>query len=122
MIARTLNLKPGSVICWKEYPWYKRLWSNLMCSKLPLNRYKPVVDKMELIITKWYDKDIQIYTPTKQYTPAEIHKLKTVYIGYDIVTTEELNTIINCVRANTLDTDTKKIDTVKYYFKINQGK
>lgn len=120
MIARTLNLKPGSVIAWKEYPWYKRVWNTVLGRELPLNKFKPVTDRIELLVTKWYDSSIKIYAPTKAYNNAETAKLRTIVYGNKVLSLEDLNASVNCVRPNTLDENTKRIENVKYYFEITK--
>lgn len=117
MRMRSLMLDAGSIILWKEYNPLRRLWSKLRRKPLSFNRFTIIGQKTELLTSDKLE-NVVIYEPIKKYSRLESNKLMTITFGLGSSKEwEEVVTIINIVRPNTL-LATSSIDRCKYYKKI----
>lgn len=122
---KCLDIKAGSICLYKEYNWFKRVWSRITRKKLPYNFYKIYFGDSSLFVelTKEKVKDSNKYIilePIKPYSKKEKEAIKKQAIAYMQVNgnPEDLYSIINLVRANTIDPETFTISGLlqnKYY-------
>lgn len=114
---RSILVPAGSILTWKEYGTFTKLWRKLTNKPLTNNRYSmPTVD-LELIgIDKF---KTEAYSPIRKYNKQEIKKLRSVLtIDCDVLDWDTVRTICNVVRPNTF-ADTATIEDSKYYKKID---
>lgn len=118
MKMRSLILDTGSVILWKNYNPIRRLWSKITKKNLPFNRFTIVNQKTELLTTDKIE-NVVVYEPVKKYNKSESNKLLTITFGLGYSKDwDEVVTIINIIRPNTLNT-ISSIDKCKYYKKVD---
>lgn len=113
MKMRSLMLDAGSVILWKDYNILRKLWSKVTKKELPYNRYTIIGQKTELLTS---DKlsNVIVYEPIRKYSKIESTKLTALIYGLGCSNDwDEVVTLINLVRPNTLTID--GIDKCKYY-------
>lgn len=117
MKMRSLIIDAGSVILYKKYNPLRRLWSKITRKDLPFNMFTIVGQKTELLTTGKLS-NVTVYEPIKKYSKAEGNKLFTITFGLGHSQDwDEIVTIINLIRPNTLDT-VNTIDKSKYYKKV----
>lgn len=107
-----IDLTPGSIISWQEYPWYKRVIAKLRKKELKPNRFYLVkrytrgeniflLNKAELYILK----------PISRYSKNEVQKLYTISDHYcDKI---DLITDLLSIRKN----NQVEYDYITYYIK-----
>lgn len=114
MEIEKLILKPGTIVLWKKYNPFIKLWSKIRYRKLPYNKYTILKDEIELL-TLGTLKDVILMIPLKSYSKIEIERLKKVapkdnnYNNWE----EFINTV-NKVRKNTFDIYENILES-KYY-------
>lgn len=116
MKIKTAIVRPGTILCWKEYNIFTKLWNKLKKRDLPYNKFEIIPTSIELLTIDRYN--FVAYTPIRKYNKQEIHKLQTLYdncmIEHDW---DEIKTIINIVRPNTFNNS--PIEECKYYKKLD---
>lgn len=116
---KSLMLDAGTVILWKEYGTFTKLWSKIRGKKLPYNRFTVITQKTELLTLGNILDLMEVYEPIRKYNKQESGKLTVITSGsiYYKDWKETVDTI-NIIRPNTLfATDT--IDKCRYYKKVD---
>lgn len=117
MKIKTTIVRPGTILCWKEYNIFTRLWNKLKKKDLPYNKFEIIPTNIELLTIDEYN--FIAYTPIHKYSKQEIHKLQSVYDNcVNDRTWEDVKAIINIVRPNTFN-DSSTLEECKYYKKID---
>lgn len=119
---KVIPIETGSVLCWKNYNVFKRIWYKLLNKELPYNVFGIVTDAMEL--TTAHGLNIALYTPIRKYNSKEIVKLKELCKDITnnnwslcVGTWEDTVEIINSIRTNTFTSNSTLQDS-KYYKNI----
>lgn len=117
MKIKTTIVRPGTILCWKEYNIFTRLWNKLKKKDLPYNKFEIIPTSIELLTIDRYN--FVAYAPIRKYSKQEIHKLQSVYNNcIPNSYWEDVKTIINIVRPNTFN-DSSTLEECKYYKKID---
>lgn len=124
MEIKSAIIQPGTILCWKEYNIFTRLWNKLRGKELPNNKFIVVPYKVELIsLNKYYFKSngtgsysIAAYVPIRKYSKRELDELTTIYRDDTSDRSwSSIRDIINIIRPNTFTGST--IENSKYYRK-----
>lgn len=123
---KKFDIKFGSVILWKKYNVFKRLWAKIKGKELPYNRWAMFNAEEEDVYV--YGSDLKLYELIKPYNGKELKKLDaaaTNVVISDMILEDDLKLIINCIRPNTIpdSTDPENGDWLagnKYYKEINE--
>lgn len=117
MKIKTTIVRPGTILCWKEYNIFTKLWNKLKKKDLPYNKFEIIPTSIELLTIDRYN--FVAYAPIHKYSKQEIHKLQSVYNNcIPNSYWEDVKTIINIVRPNTFS-DSSTLEECKYYKKID---
>lgn len=117
MKIKTTIVRPGTILCWKEYNIFTELWNKLKKRDLPYNKFEIIPTSIELLTIDRYN--FVAYAPIRKYSKQEIHKLQSVYNNcIPNSYWEDVKTIINIVRPNTFN-DSSTLEECKYYKKID---
>jgi hypothetical protein len=117
MKIKTTIVRPGTILCWKEYNIFTKLWNKLKKRDLPYNKFEIIPTSIELLTIDRYN--FVAYAPIRKYSKQEIHKLQSVYNNcIPNSYWEDVKTIINTVRPNTFS-DSSTLEECKYYKKID---
>lgn len=117
MKIKTTIVRPGTILCWKEYNIFTKLWNKLKKRDLPYNKFEIIPTSIELLTIDRYN--FVAYAPIRKYSKQEIHKLQSVYNNcIPNSYWEDVKTIINIVRPNTFN-DSSTLEECKYYKKID---
>lgn len=117
MKIKTTIVRPGTILCWKEYNIFTRLWNKLKKKDLPYNKFEIIPTSIELLTIDKYN--FVVYAPIRKYSKQEIHKLQSVYDNcVNDRNWEDIKAIINIVRPNTFN-DYSTLEECKYYKKID---
>lgn len=115
---KVLMLEAGSIILWKKYTFFTKLWSKVKREELPYNRYTLVCNRTEML-TLGKAKDMLVYEPVRKYNKQEITKLD-ILISNDMETMdswEEVTLYANFIRPRTF-IDNGGVMESKYYRKV----
>lgn len=115
MKIKTTIVRPGTILCWKEYNIFTKLWNKLKKRDLPYNKFEIIPTSIELLTIDKYN--FVAYAPIRKYSKQEIYKLQSVYDINDR-NWEDIKAIINIVRPNTFN-DSSTLEECKYYKKID---
>lgn len=116
MKIKTTIVRPGTILCWKEYNIFTKLWNKLKKRDLPYNKFEIIPTSIELLTIDKYN--FVAYAPIRKYSKQEIHKLQSVYDNcVNDRNWEDIKAIINIVRPNTFN-DYSTLEECKYYKKI----
>lgn len=114
MEIEKLILKPGTIILWKKYNPFIKLWSKIRYKSLPYNKYTILKNEVELL-TLGTIKDVILLIPLKSYNKLEIAKLKKIAPKDNNYTTwEDFICTVNAIRKNTFDLNENILEN-KYY-------
>ena len=117
MKIKTTIVRPGTILCWKEYNIFTKLWNKLKKRDLTYNKFEIIPTSIELLTIDRYN--FVAYAPIRKYSKQEIHKLQSVYNNcIPNSYWEDVKTIINIVRPNTFS-DSSTLEECKYYKKID---
>lgn len=117
MKIKTTIVRPGTILCWKEYNIFTKLWNKLKKRDLSYNKFEIIPTSIELLTIDRYN--FVAYAPIRKYSKQEIHKLQSVYNNcIPNSYWEDVKTIINIVRPNTFS-DSSTLEECKYYKKID---
>lgn len=117
MKIKTTIVGPGTILCWKEYNIFTKLWNKLKKRDLPYNKFEIIPTSIELLTIDKYN--FVAYAPIRKYSKQEIHKLQSVYDNcVNDRNWEDIKAIINIVRPNTFN-DYSTLEECKYYKKID---
>lgn len=117
MKIKTTIVRPGTILCWKEYNIFTKLWNKLKKRDLPYNKFEIIPTSIELLTIDKYN--FVAYAPIRKYSKQEIHKLQSVYNNcIPNSYWEDVKTIINIIRPNTFD-NSSTLEECKYYKKID---
>lgn len=117
MKIKTTIVRPGTILCWKEYNIFTKLWNKLKKRDLPYNKFEIIPTSIELLTIDKYN--FVAYAPIRKYSKQEIHKLQSVYDNcVNDGNWEDIKAIINIVRPNTFN-DSSTLEECKYYKKID---
>lgn len=117
MKIKTTIVRPGTILCWKEYNIFTKLWNKLKKRDLPYNKFEIIPTSIELLTIDKYN--FVAYAPIRKYSEQEIHKLQSVYDNcVNDRNWEDIKAIINIVRPNTFN-DSSTLEECKYYKKID---
>ena len=91
MKIKTTIVRPGTILCWKEYNIFTKLWNKLKKRDLPYNKFEII--------------------------PTSI--LQSIYGNcIEDRNWDDVKTIINIIRPNTFD-NSSTLEECKYYKKID---
>lgn len=124
MKMKVLLLDPGTVIVWKKYSLFKRLFSKLFKKELKYNRYTVIQDRTELFTLGTF-KDMKVLEPIKKYSKQEAKRLKIWSGLFSLMDWSELYWVINLIRPNTItnnSTDENGLLTSNYYRLVKNEK
>ena len=117
MKIKTTIVRPGTILCWKEYNIFTKLWNKLKKRDLPYNKFEIIPTSIELLTIDKYN--FVAYAPIRKYSKQEIHKLQSVYNNcIPNSYWDDVKTIINIIRPNTFD-NSSTLEECKYYKKID---
>lgn len=117
MKIKSCRIEAGSILAWRDYSFFTKLWRKLLGKGTPLNKWMLLPFNIELITAG--DFRAEVYKPIRKYSKREIDKLYTICsVCDDVSTWGTIVTVANIVRPNTF-TDSMSIDECKYYKKIN---
>lgn len=117
MKIKSCRIEAGSILAWRDYSFFTKLWRKLLGKGTPLNKWMLLPFNIELITPG--DFRAEVYKPIRKYSKREIDKLYTICnVCDDVSTWSTIVTVANIVRPNTF-TDSMSIDECKYYKKIN---
>lgn len=117
MKIKTTIVRPGTILRWKEYNIFTKLWNKLKKRDLPYNKFEIIPTSIELLTIDKYN--FVAYAPIRKYSKQEIHKLQSVYDNcVNDRNWEDIKAIINIVRPNTFN-DSSTLEECKYYKKID---
>lgn len=114
---KSVVLPAGSVLAWKEYGMFTKLWRKLNRKPMPNNKFIIAITELELVSIDKFKTDA--YAPIRKYNKQEIRKLNNLLsMECGTLDWETVRTVCNIVRPNTF-TDTATIEDSKYYKKID---
>lgn len=113
----------GSILMFKRYNIFKRLWYKLRKKHLPYNEFIiwDIPSKASIFAVGVIDTDFKAYSPIKPYSHKEIFKLLDIlYIRQeDCETEQDVINIINSIRKNTITNNSLELlDSNPYYYKL----
>lgn len=111
---KRFDIKVGSVLLWKKYNLFKRIWAWLTNKKLPYNR-ATLWNTAEEGVLVYGGTNHKLYDLVKPYNNKELKKLEnfatTTTISEFISDSEDsIELIINCIRPNTISADSNAVD------------
>ena len=65
MKIKTTIVRPGTILCWKEYNIFTKLWNKLKKRDLPYNKFEIIPTSIELLTIDRYN--FVAYTPIRKY-------------------------------------------------------
>lgn len=112
----------GSIMMWKNYNIFKRLWYKLRNKRLPYNSFY-IWDMTGPIAIPNFVKfsDLVIYSPIKPYSSKQIFKLldATYVQQVDCEDEQTIINIVNDIRKNTINTNSlESLSNNQYYYKL----
>lgn len=112
----------GSIMMWKNYNIFKRLWYKLRNKRLPYNSFY-IWDMTGPIAIPNFVKfsDLIIYSPIKPYSSKQIFKLlDATYVQHaDCEDEQTIIDIVNDIRKNTINTNSlESLSNNQYYYKL----
>lgn len=112
----------GSIVMWKNYNIFKRLWYKLRNKRLPYNSFN-IWDITGPITLPNFLKfsDFVIYSPVKPYSSKQIFKLlDAMYVQCEDCEDEQtIINIVNDIRKNTINTNSlESLSNNQYYYKL----
>lgn len=121
MTIKYLTLKPGSILLYKEYNFFNRLWAKIRRKELPYNKIMLFIDKCYYIGNP--NMDGVILELKRDYNKREINKLHYLVNNESFEDfssdTKELYSILNVIRPNTFKSDSVSLETLiennRYY-------
>lgn len=113
MKIKTVILRPGTILSWKEYGLFTRLYNKLRGRKLPDNKFTVLLHGVELLAIDNFH--VTAYEPIRKYSRQELTKLGSLFY-VDKHNWDTISYAINLVRPNTF-TNTDSIGNCKYYIK-----
>ncbi len=117
MKSKVVALKPGTILCWKDYNMFKTAWSKLTGKHLDYNRFVILIEPTDFITSSEYNSNA--YEPVRVYNQKEIAKLvKLVKANKDNTTFADIKVIVNAIRPKTFDA-VLTLDDCKYYKKLD---
>lgn len=128
MIKITINLldiKPGTLLIYKNHCLMKELFYKLFKKEVPFNRIEIIPE--ECTISQFEDADnVLILNPKRLYSKAEIKTLKN-YFENNCIDSKKVSTVIkaiNTVRPDTFPENASIDDIINstYYKKVNAEK
>lgn len=112
----------GSIMMWKDYNIFKRLWYKLRNKRLPYNSFNIWDMTCPLIIPNTLKfSDFVIYSPIKPYSSKQIFKLlDATYVQHEDCEDEQtIVKIVNDIRKNTINTNSlESLSNNQYYYKL----
>lgn len=106
----------GTILGFKDYNVFRRLWSKLSGKSLPYNKFTILPFAAELADTVPARWGAMAYEPVRKYNKRETNKLNKLQdelynCGWDTV-----KAVVNSIRPDTFN-DTVTLDNCKYYRK-----
>lgn len=115
MRTKVINLKPGTILCWKSYNIFTRLWNKLTGKSMKYNRFSVVAEPVYLL--SFEDYTCAAYEPVRAYNAKELTKLKDMIAPTGSTTAfKDIQMMVNVIRPNTFD-NVATMDECKYYKK-----
>lgn len=119
---KAIPIEAGSILCWKNYNIFKRIWYRLLNRELQYNMFGIITDTTKLI--KACGLNIALYTPIRKYSSEETIRLKKMCEEFAnnfnlcVGTWEDVMRIVNLIRFNTF-TGNSTLQDSKYYKNID---
>lgn len=109
---KTLKVKPGSILLWKEYSGFKKWLNRLFHIRTPYNEVYLFVKDTTIYfpITKgktFFDYEIIILEPKVDLTNEEISKMQSVTYFERNSWFDHVKILTNIVRPNTIESSSK---------------
>lgn len=92
-------VKPGSVLLYKKYGWFKKLLSKIIRRRLPFNAFM-MFDEQTYFIFNAISNCILV-EPIKAYSKKEATTITNIVGNQQLTDKRDLFVIINAVRPNT---------------------
>lgn len=118
---KTLKVKPGSILLWKEYSGFKKWLNRLFHIRTPYNEafllveetiiYVPITEGKSL-----FDSELIVLEPKVGLTNEEIFKMESVRFFKKDSLFDQIKIFANIIRPNTIN-PSSKIDDL--YFNEN---
>ena len=113
----------GSIIMWKDYNIFKKLWYKLRNKRLPYNSFYIWNMTSSITIPNYFLKfsDFVIYSPIKPYSSKQVFKLlDATYVQHENCEDEQtIIKIVNSIRNNTIKTNSlESLSNNQYYYKL----
>lgn len=105
MIKQTI-VKPGSIMLYKEYGFFKKLFAKLTKKELPYNKF--LVFTMSTVFYSYEETESEkiVLEPKKNYSNSEAlqlaNLLKKMERNYDLQL-DDILILVNSIRPNTID-------------------
>lgn len=117
MKNKVITLKPGTILCWKDYNIFKTVCSKITGRHLGYNRFKVLLSPIDLITFGSYES--YAYEPLRAYSQKELTKLVNLVDANDGVSSfAEVKAIIDAIRPRTFK-NALTLDDCKYYRKLD---
>lgn len=112
---KTINVKAGSIVAYKYYSIFEKLWYKIINKPLKYNSFDLCPVDMEV---ETY-KDCDIFEPVKSYSRSETSKAIHKYLRYITLADDtDILSIVNYIRPNTIS-DLSEIANSKFYKKVS---
>lgn len=116
------TIPAGSIMMWKNYNIFKRLWYKLRNKRLPYNSFS-IWDMTGPVALPNFLKlsNFVIYSPINPYSSKQIFKLlNATYVQQvDCEDEETIIEIVNDIRKNTINTNSlESLSNNQYYYKL----
>ena len=77
MKIKTTIVRPGTILCWKEYNIFTKLWNKLKKRDLPYNKFEIIPTSIELLTLVRFN--FVAYKHILKFNKQEILKIKSKY-------------------------------------------
>lgn len=109
---KTLTIKPGSILLWKDCSKIKRWLNKLFCVHIPYNKFYFVRTAMYLCVpitkgTVFNCIDLIVLEPKVDYTKEESSLLKSLALFNANTSFDSLLILTNTIRSNTIKIPSK---------------
>lgn len=111
-------VKPGSVLLYKKYGWFKKLLSKIIRRRLPFNAFM-MFDEQTYFIFNAISNCILV-EPIKAYSKKEATTITNIVGNQQLTDKRDLFVIINAVRPNTFSDTEDQVEKLLHnkYYKI----
>jgi hypothetical protein len=104
-MTKQIMVKPGSIMLYKEYGFFKKLFAKLTKKELPYNKFLVFIMPTVFYSCEDTESEKLILEPKKNYSNNEISQLANLLKkmeDYDLQL-DDILVLVNLVRPNTID-------------------